>query len=72
MVHNVKVITFYYHDTQMQVINMFQISIHVSFAIIKLIIALEQGQRQFVFEMGVIFVYYTEKIERHHNHFLQD
>ena len=52
MAHNVKVITFYYHDTQTQVINMFQISIHVSFAIIKLIIALEQGQRHFVFQKG--------------------
>ena len=52
MVHNVKVITFYYHDTQTQVINMFQISIHVSFAIIKLIIALEQGQIHFVFQKG--------------------
>ena len=52
MVHNVKVITFYYHDTQAQVIIMFQISIHVWFAIIKLIIALEQGQRHFVFQKG--------------------
>ena len=52
MVHNVKVNTFYYHDTQTQAVNMFQISIHVWFAIIKLIIALEQGQRQFVFQRG--------------------